>query len=644
MFFLNLSAPEFFALLGTLGGVITALYLLDRAKRTKIVSTLRFWTPASSAEDQHRRRHMREPWSFILQLACLALLLLAIAQLQFGSRERRGLDHILLLDTSSWTAEKTSEGTLLDREKRIARQYLSRLAPRDRVMLVRVDGLASPATPFTLDRSRLRNALAESESGFSALNIDQALAFAQQAQSWSAGRTGEIVYIGPALAGESGSAAKKLANLRVIRVAANRENCGILRIGVRRSEDGEDSWHATVTVKNYGSEPRTVRLETQFAGTAFTPRIIRLSAGAEAGAEYEFTTNTAGLLTARLDPDDVLPTDDRASLALPRNDSLRLAVYTSRPTALEPLLKANHRLNVTFYSPAQYVPKPRAEMMLLDQIAPSAEPQLPSLWIHPPANGSPLPVETEIKNAIISNWHSETALAAGLHTKEARIPAAEVFQTFQGDIPVGSIAQGPVVVARGASESRPKLAIIGFDPLNGQLRFEVATPLLFADLLHWLSPEAFRALDITAGRGGALSVALDPSERVERIRVTEDQGESIPFTIQGRTLQLFTSRPGIVRVRSENRDRILSLTLPDIAEFVWTPPRNVRSGLPSTALLTPGAVDIWQFLAVLAGIGLLIEWMLFGRRRAWRLRSGSGTSTGAPPRTASVRESELVSK
>src|SRR5438445_4146378 len=144
MFFLNLSAGEFFALLATLGGAITALYLLDRTKRKKIVSTLRFWTSASQSQDQRNRRRMREPWSLILQLAGLVLLLLAAAQLQWGSRERRGRDHVVLLDTSAWSGQQLDRGTLLDREKSLFSEYLQTLPERDRVMLVCASSLATP--------------------------------------------------------------------------------------------------------------------------------------------------------------------------------------------------------------------------------------------------------------------------------------------------------------------------------------------------------------------------------------------------------------------------------------------------------------------------------------------------------------------
>ena len=60
MFFLNLTATEFVALFGILGGLISLLYLLDRSKRRKTVSTLRFWTPARSAAGQQSRKKVQE--------------------------------------------------------------------------------------------------------------------------------------------------------------------------------------------------------------------------------------------------------------------------------------------------------------------------------------------------------------------------------------------------------------------------------------------------------------------------------------------------------------------------------------------------------------------------------------------------------
>src|SRR5581483_7554303 len=174
----------------------------------------------------------------------------------------------------------------------------------------------------------------------------QALSFAHQAQSWSGNSTGEIVYLGPKLIADTGGAPPELPNLRTILVQPSRENCGIRHIGGKKNEEEPNSWHATISLKNYGSHRRTVRLKTQFAGTVFAPRLFTLAPGEDVSAEYNFVTNTAGQLVAELTPSDTLPSDDRAALQLPKADLLNIAVYTNRQEVLRPLLEASHRLRV----------------------------------------------------------------------------------------------------------------------------------------------------------------------------------------------------------------------------------------------------------------------------------------------------------
>lgn len=620
MFFLNLTAGEFFALFGALSGLITALYLLDRAKRKKIVSTLRFWTSAANAEEKQTRKRMRDPWSLVLQLVSVVLLLLAIAQLQWGSRERLGRDHVLLLDTSAWSAAVQEGKPLMDLEKSLAASYIARTPSRDRIMLVRADALATPATPFTADHAQLKAALDESSPGFSALNINQALSYAKQAESWSGGQPGEIVYVGPKQTNLEETASAGIRNLRVLSVPLMRDNAGIVRMAVKRSDDQANEWQASIAVRNYASQPRTVRLNTRFGATMFAPRILHLSAQQESIAEYVFDTTGSGQLLAQLDPPDALVSDNTAALALPRNGLIRVFAYTARPDALRPLLEANKRLSVKFVSPEQYQPSPPADIVLLDQFSPRSPPASASLWIEPPRERAPLPVKTKVENAVINNWNSATALAAGLREKEAHLAATNVFETFDGDLTIGSVAEGPVIVARPANAGHPKLAVIGFDPLEGEMKYEIATPLLFANLFRWLSPEALRTVDLSAARVGDAAVTLDRDERADQIHVTTTDGENVAFTVHDQILQLFTAHPGIVHVTSYDRERILSLTLPDVAEHEWKLPASAATRLPSTSNLAPGSISLWQWLATLGALGFVCEWMLFAWRGAFRLR------------------------
>jgi hypothetical protein len=637
MFFLNLTAGEFFTLLGAVGGLITALYLLDKSKRKKVVSTLRFWTPASSAEQLQSRRRMREPWSLLLQLLGLLLLLLALAQLEWGSRRWRGRDHVLLLDTSAWSASGGASSTLLAAEKGLALDYLARLPAADRVMVVRAAGLATPVTPFTSNRRQLVDAIHNSTSASSALNLEQALSFAVEAQSWAEGTRGEIVYDGAGLVSADPADTPTLPNLRILAPAVDREHVGIRRLAAKRDQQESNAWDATVTLKNFGSKPHAVRLEAKFAGTHFAPRTIELAPRQEASAEYSFITGAEGELVARISPSDVLPTDQEAHLRLPRSGPLQVNVYTRRAEELRPLFAANRRLAAHFFDPASYPAAQPSEVLVLDGFAPSVRPTLPSLWITPPRNGSPIAVKGSESNAAIQTWHNENPLGAGLHARDAHIANAEIFETFEGDTPVASVAGGPIVVAREAGAGHARFALIGFDPLQGQLKFQVTTPILFANLLRWLSPESFRTLDLAAGSVGTATIPLEANERVEQIRVVDDNGLASPFTVRGASLQLFTAEPSVLHVYSGDRERILSLTLPEVSETEWKTPEGAAQGLPRTARFAGGPIDLWKWLA-LSGLACLVaEWFLFGRQRRAR-------QMDANRKTVPQREPELAAK
>ncbi len=631
MFFLNLSLGEFLGLFAALSGVVTALYLLDRAKRKKVVSTLHFWTAASRAEEEQSRRRVRDPWSLILQLASLLFLLLAVAQLEWGNRDRQGRDHVLLLDASSWMAQQGANGPLMTAAKGLAERYVQSLPSRDRVLLVRAGGLITPVTTFTPDRAQVLKAIRETQPSYTALSLSDALHFAAQAQSWSGGQRGEIVYAG-AQRVSAGDDATAVENLRILPVAASDEDCGIRRLGVRRAEDSADSWDASVSVKNYGHQPRSLRVSLEYSGLRFAPRTIALAPGEEQSLSYSFSTRVSGTLTATLEPGDALETDDHASLQLPKPAGLEVAVYTARPEAVRPLMEANRRLVTHFYRPDQYTPKPRADVMVLDEFSPAQfsqkdAPQLPSLWIEPPVDRSPVPVRAHKAKSTITHW-DDAALGAGLHAKAMDLTDAEIFETFQGDLPVASTAEGTVVVARPPAKGSPRLAAIGFDPLSGPLRYELTTPLLFADLIRWLAPESFRTTEFTASTVGAVSVPLDSNETAGQIQAVDDKGFSVPFSVRNRQMQLYVGRPSVVRVTSFERERVFSLTLPDIAEKQWKPPASTLSGVPNAVSSLPSAFDLWQWLALLGAACLLAEWYLFGRRRRAVRKASSGNLAG----------------
>ena len=301
MFLFNLSLPEFLALFSALSGVVVALYLLDRVKKKHTVASLRFYTVLDKAPQYRHRRKLQQPWSLLLQLVSLTLLLLALAQLRLGSPDRYSNDHVLILDSSAWMAARSGDGRLMDQARAAAKSYLKALPANDRVMLVRADALATPVTQFESDRLALQRAIDETQPGAAVLNIGQALAFAEQTQKLHAQRAGDIVFVGAGrIPADAGAAPSIPPNFRLISINGPSENSGIRKLTMRRSPSNADTWDIFVAVKNYGNRPRSLPLVILFGGAPVGTRRFDLAPGAEDTATFHYATRAAGWIEARL--------------------------------------------------------------------------------------------------------------------------------------------------------------------------------------------------------------------------------------------------------------------------------------------------------------------------------------------------------
>ena len=181
----------------------------------------------------------------------MALLLLAQSpEFQFGGRlcNNARRDHVLVLDTSAWMAAdlpNRAGATLMDAARASALGWLRAVPESDRVLLVRADALATPATPWEIDRRKISRAIVESQPGATALNLSQSLEFARQLQRGSrlpALSAGEIALRRVRAAfhrrgSEQHDACRRCpAGFRVLAVDDTAvENCGLRSVGARRS-------------------------------------------------------------------------------------------------------------------------------------------------------------------------------------------------------------------------------------------------------------------------------------------------------------------------------------------------------------------------------------------------------------------------
>jgi von Willebrand factor type A domain len=610
MFFLNLSLPEFLAILGSLSGVVVALYLLDRTRKHHTVATLRFFAATEKPPVLKHHRKLQQPWSLLLQLVSLLLLLLAIAQLRLGSQARYSRDHVLVIDVSPWMAARFGPNRLIDQARSAARAYVNALPLADRVMVVRAGVLATPALLFESDRKKIQIAIDQTQPGAASVNLQGALDFARQAQRIQAQRPGEIAFIGAArVPSEEAARLDPPANFRFIPIAGPTEHVGLRKISVHRATDDPDTWEVFLAVKNYGTAPRSAPSIVSFGGSPVATHRFDLAPGVEESLSFRFKTRAAGWLEARLQTQDAFRQDSHAILELPPRGVAPVTIYSAQPDLLRPVFSAIPGIQATFLSPAKYDPKARTGIVVLDHFAPLSAPAMQSVWIEPPAQGSPIPVENIPSPVKLNQWQADHPLGAGLRTRDIELAAAESFRPAPGDITVARSDGRPLIVARPGPR---KVVVLGFNPVHSGLKYQLTTPLLFANIIRWISPDAFRSWELTAGAAGTVDVELESETDPNAVRVQTEDGKPVPFTIEGKTLRFFTADPGIVRVIAGDRELVYSLTLPQPGDISWQP-SNVKTGLPQRAPAGPTSRDTWQWLAIAGAVGFVVDWILFGR-------------------------------
>ena len=116
--------------------------------------------------------------------------------------------------------------------------------------------------------------------------------------------------------------------MRVLPVTPSAENVGLRRVGLKRSETDPTAWQVFVAARNYGPSARTVPLELRFGGALVGVRPLMLNPGADQEETFQLRTRAAGLLEARLVANDSLPEDDRATIELPEQRSLKIVAFT----------------------------------------------------------------------------------------------------------------------------------------------------------------------------------------------------------------------------------------------------------------------------------------------------------------------------
>ena len=616
---LNLALGQLLGLFLPLAAGLVALYFYDRSRRRVLVSTLRFWPrrPAPAVRQRHKR--IQHPLSLALQLIALMLLLLAIADPRPDAVGAASQSRAILLDTSSSMELSDENGQqLMDQAKALALAYLDSVPSRDRVVLIGADGAPSVRVPFTADRRQVRESILAAVPGPTALDLAAAfdlaagtlrLALDADGEALPAGRqTGEAVYIGPGLFAGQPVRSGVASSVRFLQTGQPSDSLGLIALRASADPSEQGKWNVELVARNYENEALTASIEFFFDEQRLGHRPLSIPAGEDASLQFTLRTGRPGSLLARAIVEDGNAENNEALLEIPGSRRTRLQVVGASEAAFEPLLASGAWVDPAFVeSPDELVESAIHVWASGAQNAGSRR----AIYFSPPGMDSPSGEASAVRDQPVGEWSPSHPLAQGVRDPEFTPSRMRVFEALAGDEVVASTAEGPVILARATPEARS--VTFGFDLADDSVRNRLAAPLLFANAVAWLDAGAFRPESVEARSPGAVAIEA-PNSSFEQVVVRNAGGESIPWLLSDGVVRFYAGQPGTYRVATADRNVTLHLNQPQVPAGEWDPDDALRSLPPKTA----GAGEPWApwpWLAALAGLILLYDWIRFGRGR-----------------------------
>ena len=617
---LNLALGQLLGLFLPVAGLLVALYFYDRSRRRLLVSTLRFWPrrPAPAVRQRHKR--IQHPLSLLLQLLALLLLLLAIADPRPDTTGPGARQRIILLDTSAAMAMSDEDGDLLMEEaKALALGYLERVPGSDRVLLIEADGAPTVKVPFTQDRQRLRDAILAAEPGWTALDLGSAFDLAEGTLRLALGidgdlsadraGIGETVYVGPGRHSGQPTRSGGLPTVRYLETETPSDTLGLVALRAAADPTELGKWDIELVARNYESSAATARIDFLFDNRPLGHRELSLGPADDAELQFTLRTRRPGRLTARAAEADAFVGNNEAMIEIPNMRRTPLQVVGGSRAAFEPLMASGAHVEPSFVNSRDELTEDAIHVWARGGDAGVSK---RAIYISPPGTASPAGEAHSIRNRPIEKWSVSHPLARGVRDRDLTPDRSRVFESSAGDEVVAGTSEGPVIVARATGESRS--VAFGFDLAGDSVRNKLAAPLLFANAVAWLDAGAFRSESVEARSPGTVEIEAPNSAR-EQIAVRTDRGETVPWILAGGSVRFFAGRKGTYRVATADREVTLFLSQPQIPMAAWEPPEGVERGMPASPSRGGQPWVPWPWLASIAALILLYDWVRFGRGR-----------------------------
>ena len=610
---------------------IIVLYMLKlRRKEVEISSTMLWQMILRDRQANAPWQRLRRNLLLFLQLLILAGLVFALARPAVPVPAVATGSVIVLLDASASMQATDVQPTRFARAVEIVQSLINSLNPDSTMTLILVADQPEILIAGENDKNLLQQALAQAQPIQGTADWQAALALAAGA----AGR--QTVDATTVIISDGGLPAEGLAPLpgqvKYVPIGESADNLAVSALALRPASGGAELF---ARVTNYGETDRIAILSISIDSAFYTAERLQISANDSQSIVLEnlpVTTEAEDIYEARLttaegaEAVDDFALDDVAFAIYKPPVNRNVLLVSEGNIFLEQLLSLIPNL-----TPFRVVPNAEGQITIpdapfgvyvFDGIIPGELPPTDVLIVNPPANdlfevGG---VTDQLTNPLVAeNPLTQFVEWGNVHVSKAKL----VTLPDWGRVLINTDTTPLVFV--GETGGR-RVAVVTFDLHNSDLPLQVTFPILFSNLLNYLSPpNAFAAPNGLLPNQG---ITIQPEPGVEGIAIAAPSGQVYTPLIVDDGAEYSgvffqeTGELGVYAVNYLTGDQqtaeffAVNLFAPEESNIQPAP--DIRIGLSAVQPQQENALgnrEFWNWLALIALGVLLIEWWVYHRRQ-----------------------------
>ncbi len=639
--------------LATVPPAIVALYFLKLRRRTVEVPSTYLWHRA--AEDLRVNslwQRLRNTLLLLLQLAAVALLLLALGRPSWQTQRRLASRTIFLIDNSASMASTDVRPSRLAEAKRRVLDRIGQMQADDVAMVISFSDVAQVEQPYTSNRVALRDAVRNVAQTQRPTNLAEAMKLAAGLANPS--KTGDL---NEAMVAEAKPAdvliysdgrfgdVKDFAvgNLNPMWIPIGNpegRNIGIVGLAASTS-DANDRLQIFTRLFNGHPVSQEVDVELYRDNTLVDADRVTLEPDERRGIVFEMEPTEQAVFEVRLAVEDDFALDNRAWLAINAPRRLRVLVITPGNPPLQRALstvRARERAEVTFVAPdflnseqyAQLAGSGGLDLIVYDRCRPAQPPQTNTLFI-----------------GRVPQWNG--------WSPRPPVPAPQVIDIEQAHPLMQWVEMGDVLLAEAAPLALPEAAVALIDSDAGPLA-AIAPRQEFEDVVlgfevysekravtNWILRPSFpvfvlntlQYFDRRWATADQMAPAIRPGQEIvlplpdqdARLVLPDGSTTTLAPAATGKTHFTRTDQLGVYALQVDQRVAYrfaVNLADPQESRVAVDPQMKRHIGnvsLPAVSGSERSRREFWKWLVAAALVVLVVEWLVYRRRIAPRRTS-----------------------